>query len=72
VVPCDAPEGVRSTRRISPFFALPAELRSAVFTTHPVEALNRQLRKIMKTRGAFSTDASVMKVLRLAFGRAAK
>jgi putative transposase len=58
--------------RISPFFALPAELRRAVYTTNPIEALNRQLRKITKTRGAFPTDASVMKVLWLAVDRAAK
>jgi transposase-like protein len=58
--------------RISPFFALPAELRRAVYTTNPIEALNRQLRKITKTRGAFPTDASVMKLLWLAVDRAAK
>jgi putative transposase len=58
--------------RISPFFSLPAELRRAVYTTNPIEALNRQLRKITKTRGAFPTDAAVMKLLWLAVDRAAK
>ena len=58
--------------RISPFFSLPAELRRAVYTTNPIEALNRQLRKVTKTRGAFPTDASVMKLLWLAVDRAAK
>ncbi len=58
--------------RVSPFLAFPPELRRAIDTTNPIEALNRQLRKITKTRGAFPTDGSVMKLLWLAIDRAAK
>ena len=58
--------------RIAPFFAFAPELRKAIYTTNPVEALNRQLRKVVKTRGAFPTDAAVMKVLWLSIDRASR
>jgi putative transposase len=58
--------------RVSPFLAFPPELRRAIYTTNPIEALNRQLRKITKTRGAFPTDTSVLKLLWLAVDRAAR
>jgi putative transposase len=58
--------------RVSPFFAFPADLRRAIYTTNPIEALNRQLRKVTKTRGAFPTDTSLMKLLWLAIERATR
>ena len=36
---------------ITPFLALPADLRRAVYTTNSIENLNRQIRKTIKTRG---------------------
>ena len=38
---------------ITPFLALPADLRRAVYTTNSIENLNRQIRKAIKTRGHF-------------------
>ncbi len=49
--------------RIAPFFAFPPEVRKAIYTTNAVESVNRQFRKVLKTRGAFPTDASVLKLL---------
>lgn len=55
--------------RIAPFFEFSPELRKAVYTTNPIEALNRQLRKVVKTRGAFPNDRAVFKLLWLAITR---
>ena len=56
--------------RIVPFLAFPPELRRAVYTTNTIEALNRQIRKIIKTRGSFPDEDSARKLLYLAITRA--
>ncbi|MEO0600917.1 MAG: IS256 family transposase [Myxococcota bacterium] len=58
--------------QISPFFEFSPEIRKAIYTTNAIEALNRQLRKLTKTRGAFPTEDAVFKLLWLAFDRASK
>lgn len=58
--------------RISPFFAFPKDIRRAIYTTNAIEALNRQLRKSLKPKGHFPTDASVYKILYLALNEAQK
>jgi putative transposase len=37
--------------QVTPFLAFPAEVRRVVYTTNAIEALNRQLRKAIKTKG---------------------
>jgi hypothetical protein len=44
--------------RIVPFLAFPPDVRRAVYTTNTIEALNRQIRKIIKTRGSFPDEDS--------------
>jgi putative transposase len=58
--------------RFIPFFAFPAEIRKIVYTTNSIEAVNRQLRKIIKTRGHFPTEDAALKLLWLALMRAEK
>ena len=41
----------RTGSTITPFLALPEDLRRAVYTTNSIENLNRQIRKTIKTRG---------------------
>jgi putative transposase len=41
-----------------------------IYTTNAVEALNRSLRKIIKTRGSFPNDEAAMKLLYLAIKNA--
>ena len=41
---------------VTPFFAFPQEIREVIYTTNAIESMNRGLRKIIKTRGAFPTD----------------
>jgi putative transposase len=58
--------------RITPFFAYQAEIRRAIYTTNAIESLNRQLRKILKTRGHFPSDEAALKLLWLALDKASK
>ena len=62
----------RHWERFIPFFAFPAEIRKIVYTTNSIEAVNRQLRKIIKTRGHFPTEDAALKLLWLALMRAEK
>ncbi len=52
--------------RITPFFAYPEEIRRVIYTTNAIEAVNRSLRKVLKTRGALPSDESLFKLLYLA------
>jgi putative transposase len=56
--------------RIVPFLAFPPDVRRAVYTTNTIEALNRQIRKIIKTRGSFPNEDAARKLLYLAITRA--
>lgn len=51
---------------VVPFLAYPAEIRRILYTTNAIESVNSQLRKVLKPKGAFPTDESVVKVLYLA------
>jgi len=52
--------------RVIPFFAFPEEVRKVIYTTNAVEALNRGLRKVIKTRGSFPSEEAALKLLYLA------
>ena len=56
----------RNWQRVIPFFAFPAEIRKIIYTTNAVESLNMSLRKALKTRGAFPSEESALKVMYLA------
>jgi putative transposase len=56
--------------RIIPFLAFPADVRRVIYTTNTIEALNRQIRKIIKTRGHFPTEDAARKLIYLAITRA--
>lgn len=60
----------RAWQHVVPFFAFAPEIRKMIYTTNAVEALNRSLRKIIKTRGSFPTDEAAMKLLYLAIKNA--
>lgn len=59
-------------QRVIPFFAFPAEIRKAIYTTNAIESLNMTLRKVIKNHRAFPTDESAMKVIYLAIHNIAK
>ena len=56
--------------RVIPFLAFPPDIRRVVYTTNTIEALNRQIRKIIKTRGHFPTEDAARKLIYLAITRA--
>jgi putative transposase len=56
----------RAWDRFVPFLAFPLEVRKVIYTTNSIESLNYQLRKIIKNRGQFPNDDSVIKLLWLA------
>lgn len=60
----------RSWQYVIPFFAFAPAIRKIIYTTNCVEALNRSLRKIIKTRGSFPTDEAAFKLLYLAIKNA--
>ena len=62
----------RNWLNIIPIFDYPAEIRKAIYTTNVIESLNYSLKKPLKTRGAFPTEDSLMKVLYLAISNASK
>jgi putative transposase len=51
---------------ITPFLAFPPEVRRVIYTTNAIEALNRQLRKAVKTKGHFPSEDAARKLLYLA------
>jgi len=51
---------------ISPFFHFTDDIRRIMYTTNIIEGLNRQYRKVTKTKSVFPTDESLEKMLYLA------
>ncbi len=59
-----------SWEHVTPFLALPEDLRRAVYTTNTIEGLHRQVRKAIKTRGHFPDEQAATKLIYLALIRA--
>src|SRR3954470_12557882 len=51
---------------VIPFLAFPPEVRRVIYTTNAIEALNRQLRKALKTKGHFPNEDAARKLIYLA------
>ncbi len=54
------------------FFDYPPEIRRVIYTTNAIEAVNRSLRKISKTRGVFPDTNSLLKLFYMGLHRAAE
>jgi putative transposase len=55
---------------VTPFLAFPDEVRRVIYTTNAIEALNRQLRKAIKTKGHFPNEEAAKKLIYLAITNA--
>ncbi len=55
--------------RLSRYFQYPAAIRRIIYTTNMVEGFHRQLRQVTKTKGAFTSDNALIKLLFLAIER---
>lgn len=62
----------RNWQGISPFLAFPDYIRKSIYTTNAIEAINRQIRKIIKSKGCFPNDEAVFKLVFLALQNAQK
>ena len=58
--------------RLSTYFDYQPDIRRMVYTTNAVEGLHRQLRKVTKTKGAFTSDMALLKLIYLAVGNISK
>jgi putative transposase len=60
---------IRSWRKnwneLTTYFNFPAEIRRLIYTTNTVEGYNRQIRKVIKTKGGFPNTEAVRKILYL-------
>ena len=56
--------------QITPFLTYPQDVRRVIYTTNSIEALHRQTRKIIKTRGHFPTEDAARKLIYLAITKA--
>ena len=55
---------------VIPFLSFPPEVRRVIYTTNAIEALNRQLRKAIKTKGHFPNEDAARKLIYLAITNA--
>ena len=61
-----------SWEHVIPFLAFPPNVRRVVYTTNTIEALHRQIRKTIKTRGHFPTEEAARKLIYLSITNAKK
>lgn len=63
------PAAVKSWRanwyKLSSFFDFGKDIRRLMYTTNPIENVHRQMRKITKTKGSFSSDTALKKLVYL-------
>ena len=60
----------RNWETIIPFLAYHPMIRKVIYTTNAIEAANRQIRKIIKTKGAFPNEQAALKIIYLALLKA--
>lgn len=63
---------LRHWEHIIPLFDYPMDIRRVIYTTNPIESVNRSLRKVIKTKGVFPDEASVYKLMYLALNNISK
>ena len=70
--PAISPSWRADWQRLTVFFDYPKEIRKVTYTTNAIESLNYSLRKVLKNRGAFPNDESIMKLMFMALQNVAK
>jgi transposase-like protein len=63
---------LKNWENLTPFFAYPADVRRAIYTTNAIESMNMTLRKVIKNKRAFPNDEAVFKLLFLAINNVSK
>lgn len=62
----------RNWGELSTFFKFPPEIRRIIYTTNPIESLNRSIKKVTKNKVVFPNEQAVTKVVYLALQEASK
>ena len=57
---------------LTTYFKYDTKIRKLIYTTNPIESLNRQLRKYTKTKSLYPTDEALMKSVYLSLKEATK
>jgi transposase-like protein len=57
---------------LATFFKYPPEIRRLIYTTNPIESVNRQVKKATKNRSSFPNEPALIKVAYLAVENAAR
>ncbi len=52
--------------KLTPYFSYSPEIRRLIYTTNMVEGFHRQIRKVTKTKGSFTSNMALMKLVYLA------
>lgn len=58
--------------KLSTFFKYTSDIRRIIYTTNTIEGFHRQIRKVTKTKGAFTNDMALLKLVYLASERIAE
>lgn len=57
---------LRNWDKLSTYFQYPEAIRKLIYTTNTIEGFHRQVRKVTKTKGAFTSDMALLKLIYLA------
>jgi putative transposase len=57
--------------KLSTYFKYPAGIRKLIYTTNTIEGYHRQIRKVTKNKGVFTSDMALLKLIYLATERIA-
>ena len=49
--------------QLSTYFKYPQQIRKLIYTTNPIEGFHRQVRKYTKTKGAFTGETALLKLV---------
>lgn len=55
----------RNWENLSTYFRYPMQVRKLIYTTNTIEGYHRQVRKVTKTKGAFTSDMALLKLIYL-------
>lgn len=58
--------------KLSTYFKYDPIIRKLIYTTNTIEGFHRQVRKVTKTKGAFTSDMALLKLLYLAYRNISK
>ena len=59
----------RNWPKLSTYFKYPGDIRRLIYTTNTIEGYHRQIRKVTKNKGVFTSDMALLKLIYLATER---